>query len=188
MAKIYVFRHGQTEFNRDKIFTGWLESKLTKKGVRQAKIVGKLLKGVRIDLAIQSKLERSKDTLKEVLALHPECKKIITDNRMIERSYGKLSGKKHEETIKKYGRAQFNKWHRGWRVRPPGGESLADVEIRVKSFIDDLKEKYGGKDLGMAISASGNSIRLLRKIMEKTKRKTACKWKIPYDKYFVYEI
>lgn len=146
------------------------------------------MKGVRIDLAFQTKLGRAKDTLKEVLVYHPECTKIITDNRMIERSYGDLSGKKHEETIKEYGREQFNKWHRGWKIRPPGGESFADVEVRVKSFIDDLKKRYGGKDLGIAISASGNSIRLLRKIIEKAKTKTACRWKIPYDKYFEYTI
>jgi len=188
MAKIYVFRHGQTEFNRDKIFTGWLESKLTKKGIRQAKKVGQLMKGLKIDLAIQSKLGRSKNTLKEVLVYHPECKKIITDNRMIERSYGELSGKKHEDTIKKYGREQFVKWHRGWKIRPPGGESLADVEIRVGEFLKELKKKYGGKDIRVAISASGNSIRLLRKIMEKAKIKTACRWIIPYDKYFEYII
>jgi len=107
---------------------------------------------------------------------------------MIERSYGKLSGKRHEDTIKEYGREQFNKWHRGWRVRPPGGESFADVEIRVKEFLKDLKKKYGGRQMNIAVSASGNSIRLLRKIMEKAKTKTACKWKIPYDQYFKYTI
>lgn len=185
---MYVFRHGQTEFNRDKIFTGWLESKLTKKGIRQAKKINKLMKGLKIDLGIQTKLSRSKDTLKIVLKGHTEKTKIVTDNRMIERSYGKLSGKRHEDTIKEYGREQFNKWHRGWRVRPPGGESFADVEIRVKEFLKDLKKKYGGRQMNIAVSASGNSIRLLRKIMEKAKTKTACKWKIPYDQYFKYTI
>lgn len=188
MAKIYVFRHGQSEFNLSKTFTGWLDAKLTPLGVEQAKQLGVMLKDKKIDLAIQTRLSRARDTLKEVLVYHPECKEVITDDRMIERSYGDLSGYLHQETIEKYGQEQFDKWHRGWTDSPPNGENFADVEVRVKSFIEDLKGKYGGKDLGIAISAHGNSIRLLRKIMEGATVEETCGWTIPYDKYFEYEI
>ena len=80
---ICLFRHGQTYFNRDKRFTGWKDSKLTPLGKKQAKIIAKKLKNKKFEVAYQTRLSRSKDTLKPVLKYHPECKKIITDNRMI---------------------------------------------------------------------------------------------------------
>lgn len=188
MATIYLFRHGQSEFNLSKTFTGWLDSKLTPLGVEQAKALGEMLKSKKIDLAFTTRLSRAVDTLAEVLKFHPECKKIITDDRMIERSYGDLAGHTHAETIKKYGQIQFDKWHRGWEDKAKNGESFADVEIRVKAFIDDLKKKYAGKNLGVAISAHGNSIRLFRKIMENATIANTVSWTIPYDQYFEYEI
>jgi 2,3-bisphosphoglycerate-dependent phosphoglycerate mutase len=188
MAVIYLFRHGQTFFNRDKIFTGFIDSKLTPLGIEQAKALAEQLKDKTIEVAYESHLSRSKDTLKEVLKYHSECKKIIEDDRMIERSYGDLAGKTHDETIKKYGQEQFDKWHRGWSDRPSGGESFADVEVRVANFIEDLKKNYGGQDINIAISAHGNSIRLFRKIIEDKTSMEACEWTIPYDKIFEYEI
>ena len=81
--KIYLFRHGQTYFNRDHKFTGWKDSKLTSKGIKDAKKVAHKLKNKEIDIAYKTRLSRSKDTLKEVLNFHPECKRIIVDDRMI---------------------------------------------------------------------------------------------------------
>ncbi len=188
MSTIFLFRHGQTCFNRDKIFTGWLDSKLTPLGIQQAKVIGNLLKDKTIDLAYQTRLSRSIDTLKEVLVFHPECKQILTDDRMIERSYGNLSGHTHVETIAKYGQDMFDKWHRGWQDKADNGESFADVEVRVGDFIADLKAKYSGQNLGISVSAHGNSIRLFRKIMEKASIEDTVSWTIPYDQFFQYEI
>ena len=186
--KIYLFRHGETYFNKNKIFTGWKESKLTKNGIKQAEIIAKKLKDKKIDVAFQTKLSRSKDTLKYVLKLHPETREVITANRMIERSYGDLEGKSHEWAIKKYGKRKFDSWHRGWKENPPNGESFAMVEKRVKIFIKELKSFMKKERVNVAISAHGNSIRLFRKIMEKASIKETCEWFIPYDKVFVYTI
>jgi len=188
MSTIYLFRHGQSEFNLSKIFTGWLDPKLTPLGIDQAKGLGTMLKDKTINIAYQTRLSRSIDTLKEVLVFHPECKDIFTDDRMIERSYGDFSGHPHQEILDKYGQEQFDKWHRGWADKTPNGESFADVEIRVKDFIEDLKAKYSGQNLGVAISAHGNSIRLVRKIMENASIEDTCSWTIPYDQYFEYKI
>ncbi len=185
---IYIFRHGQTEFNRDHRFTGWKESKLTALGIRQARIVARKLKNKEIDVAFQSKLSRSKDTLKEVLKFHPKCRKILVDNRIIERDYGDLNGFYHEDIIKKYGEKQFESWHRGFNNRPPRGESFADVEKRVGKFIIFLKNYIKKNRVNVAISAHGNSIRLFRKIMEKKQKSEVVKWKIPYDTYFHYMV
>lgn len=188
MSIIYLFRHGQSEFNLTKTFTGWLDIKLTPLGVEQAKAFGLMLKDKTIDLAYTTRLSRAADTLKEVLVYHPECQKTIIDDRLIERSYGILSGHSHQETIAKYGQAQFDKWHRDWEDKATDGESFADVEVRVQSFITDLKAKYSGQNLGIAISAHGNSIRLFRKIMENASIEDTVSWTIPYDQYFQYEI
>lgn len=188
MATVYIFRHGQTEFNRDKRFTGISESKITPIGLQQARWIGKLLQFKKIQIAYHTRLSRSVDTLFEVTRWHPECQQDIVDDRVIERSYGDLQTLYHADVIKFYGLRQYQKWHRGWDERPPQGESFADVEIRVASFIKDLIDKYHDKNVGIAISAHGNSIRLFRKIMEDSTIEVATSWVIPYDSYFEYSI
>ena len=188
--KIYLFRHGQTTFNRDGKFTGQTESMLTRQGMQHARKVAKKLKNKKFQVAIQTHLSRSKNTLKPVLKYHSECKLVLEDDRMIERSYGNLSGKSHREIIKKYGQTQYDRWHRGYGIenRPPKGECFADVEKRVKKFIGDLKRFMRKNKVNVAISAHGNSIRLFRKVMERASRKDVVNWFIPYDKVFEYEI
>ncbi len=213
--KVYIFRHGQTFYNRNHIFTGWKNSKLTLQGIKDARKVAKKLKNKKFGIAIHTKLSRSKNTLKEVLKFHSECKKIIQDNRMIERSYGILEGTSHEGFIEKVGKRECNLLvvgdavenlspekrknlekslgkkeydliHRGYKVATPGGESFADVEKRVKIFIKDLKKLIKKEQTNVAISAHGNSIRLFRKILEKASIKQTVSWFIPYDKVFEY--
>jgi bisphosphoglycerate-dependent phosphoglycerate mutase len=187
-AKIYLFRHGQTYYNKNKFFTGWKDSKLTPLGKKQAKVIAEKLKNKKIDVAFQTSLSRSKDTLKEILKFHPECKKRITDDKMIERGYGILEGKSHKKVIEKYGQKQFDIWHRSWDIPPKKGESFKMVERRVDKFVKELKNYMKKKKVNVAISAHGNSIRLFRKIFEKANIKGTCSWKIPYDKYFEYNI
>ena len=215
--KVYLFRHGQTEFNKKGIFTGWKESKLTAEGKKHAKIIAKKLKNKKFQVAIQTHLSRSKDTLKPVLKFHPECKKIITDDRMIERNYGDLNGTSHEDFIQKIGHLAFDLRregdaienlspklrkkverflgeqeykiiHRGWNTPPPGGESFKMVEKRVNPFVKWLKKYMLKNKVNVAISAHGNSIRLFRKIVEKASIPETVKWFIPYDKVFEYDV
>lgn len=188
VCHIYLFRHGQTYFNRDKRFTGWKDSKLTPLGVRQAKKIAEKLKNKRIDVAYQTSLSRSKDTLKYVLKYHPECKEIITDDRMIERSYGKLQGMSHNKYIEKFGRKKFDIIHRSYDVPPPGGESIKMVEKRVKSFIKDLLNKIKKEKVNVAISAHGNSMRPFRRYFEKLTIKEMMKLENPWDDYFDYVV
>ena len=185
---IYLFRHGQTTYNRDKIFTGFHNPSLTKKGIKQANIIAKKLKSKKFNIAFHTKLKRSKQTLKIILKYHPECNKIIQDNRIIERNYGQLNGTSHEDYIKKYGIKKFDKIHRDFYARPPKGENFADVEKRVSSFIKYLTKFMKKERINVAISAHGNSIRLFKKIMKKSSIKETCSWFIPYDKVFDYKI
>ncbi|MFH1289845.1 MAG: phosphoglycerate mutase family protein [Nanoarchaeota archaeon] len=215
--KIYLFRHGQTTYNRDKRFTGWHDPELTRKGRMHARMLARKLKNKKFQIAIQTRFERSKDTLKEVLKFHPECEKTITDNRMIERKYGNLSGTLHKTFINRVGKRllkldvegdvleklplrervklrkflgkkEYDLIHRGYKIPPPKGESLAMVEKRVKSFIRDLKKMMKKKKVNVAISGHGNSMRMFRKIMEKASVKETVSWFIPYDKVFEYTV
>jgi len=214
---IYLFRHGKTAYNEKGIFTGWKDAKLTARGIKNAQTVARKLKNKKIDVAFQTKLSRSKNTLKEVLKFHPECEELITANRMIERSYGDLEGKTHKGFIEKVGKrainlrlegdalenlsladrkkaakflgeAEYKIIHRGWNNPPPNGESFKMVEKRVKVFIKNLKKFMKKEQVNVAISAHGNSIRLFRKIWDKASPEEATKWFIPYDKVYVYSL
>ncbi len=215
--KIYLFRHGKTFYNEKGVFTGWKDSKLAPEGIRNAKKIAEILKKKKFQVAFQTRLSRSKDTLKYVLKFHPECKEVITDNRMIERSYGVLEGTSHKKFIDEIGKKmvdlkiegdalenlspkerkkaekflgeeEYKAIHRGYNVAVPNGESFADVEKRVKKFIIYLNKFIKKNKVNAVISAHGNSIRLFRKIMEKASRNKATAWFIPYDKVFTYKV
>jgi len=216
--KIFLFRHGITTFNRDGRFTGQKEAKLTKEGRRHAEVIAQKLKGENFEVAIHTRLSRSKDTLKPVLRFHPECRVIFEDDRMIERSYGELEGSTHEQFVEKMGEkdikvlkergdalenldpkmkdelekmlgeAEYKAIHRGYKIAVPGGESFRDVEKRVRSFIKWLKRYMRKNRVNVAISAHGNSIRLFRKIMERASKREVVKWFIPYDRVYVYDV
>jgi 2,3-bisphosphoglycerate-dependent phosphoglycerate mutase len=185
---IYLFRHGQTYFNRDKRFTGWKDSKLTPLGVQQARRIAEKLRNKRIDVAFQTRRSRSKDTLRIVLKYHSECKAVITNDKMIERNYGKLSGQYHRIVIKKYGQKQFDIWHRSYDVPPPGGESIKMVEKRVLSFIKELLAFMKREKVSVAVAAHGNSIRPFRRYFEHLTIQQMTRLENPWDNYFDYVV
>ncbi len=212
---IYLFRHGLTQYNTHHWFTGWINSKMTAAGYRNARKVARRLKSKKIDVAYHSRLSRSKETLKEVLKFHPECKQVIKDDRMIERCYGKLQKHSHkafmkdvQKTVvkvveKKYGKMKGNHrhefgetvaktiydiYHRSYDIPPPGGESIQMVEKRVNNFIKDLLKKMKKEKCNVAISAHGNSMRPFRKYFEKLSVKQMLKLENPHDTFFHYTI
>ncbi|MBU1088359.1 histidine phosphatase family protein [Patescibacteria group bacterium] len=187
MSTIYLFRHGQTYHNKKRKISGITETKRTPLGIKQSQNLAILLKNKKIHFAYQSPLLRSKNTLKSVLKYHPECKKIITDNRIAERSYGQIENMFYRQVIKKYGKRNYKLWRYSYFTPPPGGQSFADIEPGILDFINQLKEKYQNKKQGIAISAHCGSVRIFRKIVEKTSVKTALSWEIPNARYFQYQ-
>ena len=185
--KIYLFRHGQTYHNRDAIFSGWLDTELTKTGIENAKIVALRLKDKKIGVAFQSRLKRSKQTLKEILRYHPECK-IITDDRIIERKYGNLQGKKHYDFVKENSPEIYDKYHRAYDFPPKNGESMKMVEKRVLSFIKYLIDYMKKNKVNVAISAHGNSMKPFRRHFEKWTINHMLEMEMPYDNVFEYTI
>jgi len=183
---IYVFRHGETYYNRSRRFTGRVNSRLTPKGIKQSSIIAEKLRKKTFQIAFKTNLSRSSDSLKIVLKYHPECEKVIVDDRMIERAYGDLEGKFHKTVIKKYGKRQFDVWHRSYDVPPPEGESIKTVEKRVLYFKKDLITLMKRERVNVVISAHGNSMRPFRRYFENLTIKQMMALENPYDKYFDY--
>jgi 2,3-bisphosphoglycerate-dependent phosphoglycerate mutase len=183
---IYIFRHGETYYNRSKRFTGWVNSRVTSEGIKQANLIAEKLREKTFRIAFKTSLSRSSNSLKIVLRYHPEFKRVIVDDRMIERSYGYLEKKYHKTIIKKYGKRQFDIWHRSYDVPPPGGESIKMVEKRVLSFIKDLVILMEREKVNVVISAHGNSMRPFRRYFENLTIKQMMALENPYDKYFDY--
>lgn len=185
---IYLFRHAQTLYNKNKWFTGWKDSKLTEFGKGQAKMVGEKLKSKRFEAAFHTHLSRSIDTLNAVLKFHPECAHLFTDDRMIERSYGDVSGSSHKSYSAKYGEEKLHILRRSYDNIPPHGESVKMVEKRVCEFMDELIPWMKKNKVNVAISAHGNSMRPFRRRMEHLSIEHMMKLENPWDDYFEYKV
>jgi 2,3-bisphosphoglycerate-dependent phosphoglycerate mutase len=137
MAKIFIFRHGETIDNKDHVFSGWRQTDLTESGIKEAKGIGEKLKDEKVTKAYQSDQIRSQHTLELVLnGLHKNVE-IITDSRIKERDYGDLTGKNKDE-IEKNDPQNYKLWHRSYNIPPPNGESIQMVEKRVLKFLNDV--------------------------------------------------
>ncbi len=185
---IYLFRHAQTYFNRKHYFTGWKDSKLTPFGRKQARIIAQKLKGKKIDIAFQTSLSRSRDTLRTILKHHPECRRIFVDDRMAERSYGRLQGRSHDVYKRTHTAKQLHQIRRSYDHPPPGGESIKMVGARVLPFLRDLLSYMKKHRVNVAISAHGNSMRPFRRHFEKLSIRQMMSLENPWDDYFEYKV
>jgi 2,3-bisphosphoglycerate-dependent phosphoglycerate mutase len=162
--EIYVFRHGETFDNKNKVFSGWRDSKITAKGKKQAKTLADKLKNKQIEVCIISSLSRSKDTAK--IVFKGKKVKFEVDDRIIERNYGKLSGKsKSKLTVEDPIKAV--KYRRFFDYPPPGGESGKMVKKRIFDFCDELVERVRKEGINVALSTHGNSMKMIRLYFEK---------------------
>jgi 2,3-bisphosphoglycerate-dependent phosphoglycerate mutase len=185
-SNLYVVRHGQTVYNASgtKTFTGWVDVDISEVGVQQATAIAQTLKDIRFDVAYTSRLLRCRHTLDILLEPHTYGVPTITDDRIIERSYGDLSGKLHTDIQTQFP-DMYKIWHRSYDVPPPNGESVRMVEMRVYPFIHELLRTAGdGKNI--LISAHGNSIRCLRTYLENLNVEQTMKLEVPQNDYLHY--
>jgi len=159
MSKLVLVRHGESLWNLENRFTGWVDVPLTKKGEDEAMQAGEKLKGYGFDVAYTSDLRRAQATLAIMLATMNLDIPVIRDKALNERDYGDLAGLNKAETAKQYGDEQVKIWRRSYDIAPPGGESLRDTKARTVPFFErailgDLRQ---GKDV--LVVAHGNSNR-----------------------------
>ncbi|HEY6908617.1 MAG TPA: 2,3-diphosphoglycerate-dependent phosphoglycerate mutase [Myxococcales bacterium] len=159
MPTLVLVRHGQSLWNLENRFTGWVDVPLTEKGRAEARRAGELLRDFRFDVAYTSVLTRAQETLRIMLETMGVQLPIIRDQALNERHYGDLQGLNKEDTAKRYGAAQVKLWRRSYDVPPPNGESLEMTAKRTLPFYDrciagDLRQ---GKNV--LVVAHGNSNR-----------------------------
>lgn len=162
---LYIITHTETYDNRRRIFSGHRDSRLTPKGLRQARVLAQKLKNKKVAIAFISPLRRSYETLKVIMRHHPQLE-IIRDKRLTERGYGRLSGKSKTKYRLKYPR-HYQIYHRSYKTPPPGGESMVSVEKRVRSFLKDALVLMKKRKISGLVVAHNNSIRPLRRYFEK---------------------
>jgi len=188
VAFLILLRHGESLWNLENRFTGWIDIDLSEKGCQEAKDAGAKLKNVPIDKAYTSVLKRAIYTLE--IAMKEAGKNgipVVKDKALNERYYGDLQGLNKAETAKKYGEEQVHIWRRSYDIAPPGGESLKDTADRTlpyfkKYILPDLKD---GKNI--IIAAHGNSLRSIVMDLDKMTKEEVLKLNIPTGVPIVYE-
>ena len=189
MSFLILVRHGQSVWNLEKRFTGWVDINLTSRGEEEAEKAGLLLKekNIKIDYYYSSLQLRANNTLKIIKKVLNDDKNFVRAWQLNERHYGALTGLNKVETVKKIGEDKVFEFRRSWNIKPeplskespyhpiniktyneiprnilPDTESLADTYKRVlKYFEEEIKKKLNSNNV--LISAHGNSIRALCK-------------------------
>ena len=192
MTKLILTRHGQSVWNAENRFTGWVDVDLSNKGVQEAEKSGQLIKElkIKIDVSYTSYLKRAIKTLTTILKINNLDLKFNTAWQLNERHYGSLTGLNKEETKKKIGEEQFKKYRRSWDIAPPPmnteseyqtlfsplnssipvgmtpfTESLKDTYDRVVPFYENEIKKNLSAKKNILLSAHGNSLRALCKYL-----------------------
>ena len=179
-STLYIFRHGESNDNLKLIFSGWRDVGITENGRAQAEIPAPKLKNIKFDKLITSTQIRAIDTMKIAISQNEGAKnlEITTDERIKERSYGNLEGTSKLEYYLK-DPEDLHRMRRDYYAVPPNGENLDTVCKRVADFCDDLISEIKGKNINIAISCHGNSIRGFRKYFENLDNETVAKVETP---------
>lgn len=212
MSTLILLRHGQSQWNLENRFTGWVDVPLSEQGKTEASEAGKKLAGMKIDKVYTTPLQRANMTFRLAWEgigdtryplfryLDGQMKdwahfegggdfiEVILAPAFNERYYGDLQGLNKEESKAKFGEEQVRLWRRSFDVAPPNGESLKDTLARVlpvyeKTVLLDLKE---GKNV--LISAHGNSLRAITKQVEGLSDEAVASLEIPTGVPIVYEL
>lgn len=189
MARLVLLRHGESQWNLENRFTGWVDVPLSPRGVEEAKNAGDKLKGFTFDRAFTSVLSRANETLRFVLEVIGQTAiPIEKDKALNERMYGELQGLNKAETATKYGDAQVKIWRRSYDVRPPGGESLKDTAERVLPYYETRIKPCVLKGETILIAAHGNSLRALVMQLEQLSKEQVLELNIPTGAPLLYEL
>jgi len=189
MGKLVLVRHGQSQWNLENRFTGWVDVPITAKGEEEARKAGVVLKGVKFDLAFTSALKRAHQTLDIILDVIDQKDLPITrDEAINERHYGDLQGLNKDETREKFGAEQVHIWRRSYDVRPPGGECLKDTAERALPYFENtiLPPVKEGKNV--LVVAHGNSLRAIVMVLDKLSQEEVLELNIATGTPISYEI
>ncbi len=189
MARLVLLRHGESQWNLENRFTGWVDVPLSPKGIEEAKSAGEKLREVKFHRAFTSVLMRANETLRIVLeAIGQTGIPVEKDKALNERMYGELQGLNKAETAQKYGDAQVKIWRRSYDVRPPGGESLKDTAERALPYYEKMIKPHLLKGETIIIAAHGNSLRALVMELDHLSKEAVLELNIPTGVPLLYEL
>ncbi|CAA97363.1 Phosphoglycerate mutase [Schizosaccharomyces pombe] len=161
---LVLTRHGESEWNKLNLFTGWKDPALSETGIKEAKLGGERLKsrGYKFDIAFTSALQRAQKTCQIILEEVGEPNlETIKSEKLNERYYGDLQGLNKDDARKKWGAEQVQIWRRSYDIAPPNGESLKDTAERVLPYYKSTIVPHILKGEKVLIAAHGNSLRAL---------------------------
>jgi 2,3-bisphosphoglycerate-dependent phosphoglycerate mutase len=162
LSPLILVRHGQSQWNLEDRFTGWIDVPLSPQGEVEARAAGEKLKSYRFDRAFTSALTRAQATLRIILEVIGQTGiPIECDAALNERHYGDLQGLNKAETAQKFGAEQVHAWRRSYDVRPPNGESLKDTRARILPYYQTHIEPCVLQGETVLVVAHGNSLRAL---------------------------
>ena len=214
MSKLILTRHGQSTWNAENRFTGWVDVDLSEKGILEAQKSGQLIKdlNINIDFSYTSFLKRAIKTLTTILKENDLELKFNTSWELNERHYGSLTGLDKEETKNKIGEEQFKIYRRSWDISPPPmaendkshslfsplnasiplgmipfTESLKDTYERVIPYYEKEIQKHIEENKNILISAHGNSLRALCKYLFKISNQKIIDLEIPTGNPLIIE-
>lgn len=215
MMKLVLVRHGESEWNKLNLFTGWTDVDLSEKGHEEAKAAGRLLKaeGYDFDVCYTSYLKRAIHTLNHILDEMDRVWLPVTKTwKLNERHYGALQGLNKAETAEKYGEEQVKIWRRSFDVKPPKleesdvrnpanqaiyasvdpkelplTESLETTIERVVPYFETVIKKDMKEGKRVIIAAHGNSLRALVKYFDNLSKEEILGVNIPTGAPLVYE-
>ena len=188
MPQMVLIRHGESQWNLENRFTGWVDVPLSTRGEQEAQDAGRRIQSFRFHEAFTSVLTRAKETLRIVLEVIGQTTiPVEADQALNERMYGDLQGLNKAETAQKYGESQVKIWRRSYDVPPPGGESLKDTAERVLPYYQQHIETklLSGKNL--LIVAHGNSLRALVMHLNQLSKEEVLELNIPTGAPLLYE-
>lgn len=193
MSYLILLRHGESMWNKNNLFTGWVDVPLSEKGIHEAIEAGRQLASVPIDVIFCSTLVRAMMTTMLAMSVRHDGKTpvvqhaegllsswskiyseqalaniipVFCNDALNERMYGELQGLNKRETMDAYGEEQVKLWRRSYSVRPPNGESLELTTKRTIPYFEStiMPEIKAGKNV--LVSAHGNSLRACVKDIE----------------------
>lgn len=198
MSKLILLRHGESQWNLENRFTGWVDVLLSPRGEEEARRAGEKLKNIQIDKRYTSVLKRAIDTDRIAMEVAGKLDvPVERDKALNERHYGALQGLNKEETAKKYGKEQVHLWRRSYDIAPPKdvtelnpdgiSESLKDTADRViPYYLNKIKPDLDA-GLNVLVTAHGNSLRALVMHLDGLTKEEVLELNIPTGVPIVYE-
>ena len=188
MPELVLIRHGQSQWNLENRFTGWIDQPLSPKGEEEAKSAGDKIKGMKFDKVFTSVLQRAIKTY-EIAAKEANINiSAVQDKALNERMYGDLQGLNKDECREKFGAEQVHIWRRSYDIPPPGGESLKDTAERVMPYYHSKIEPELKAGKNILIVAHGNSLRALIMYLDKLSGEEIVKVEIPTGVPILYKL